>query len=41
VGFPYVIKLGGSSILLTVMGWWAFDVFTMLATQLTDKDIAA
>jgi len=35
------MKLGGVSIMLTVMGWWAFDVFTLLASQLTDKDIAA
>jgi len=23
------------------MGWWAFDVFTLLASQLSETDIAA
>lgn len=27
--------------MLNVMGWWAFDVFTLMASQLTDTDIAA
>jgi len=26
-----ILKLGGASVLLRVMGWWAFDVFTQLA----------
>jgi Na+-driven multidrug efflux pump len=27
--------------MLKVMGWWAFDVFTLLASQLDQKSIAA
>jgi len=34
-------KLGFQSIMLKVMGWWAFDVFTLLASQLDQKSIAA
>ena len=26
---------------MRVMGWWANDVFTILATNLTDADVAA
>lgn len=29
-----IYSLGFQSILLKVMGWWAFDVFTLLASQL-------
>ena len=35
-----IAKLGGQSILLYVMGWWAFDVFTQLASQSTETDLA-
>jgi Na+-driven multidrug efflux pump len=34
-------KLGFQSIMLKVMGWWAFDVFTLLASQLDQRSIAA
>ena len=34
------LALGGNSILLKVMGWWAFDVFTQLASFLTETDLA-
>jgi len=27
--------------MLKVMGWWAFDVFTLLASQLDERSIAA
>ena len=31
-GFREIVRLGGASIMLKVMGWWAFDVFTLLAS---------
>jgi len=40
-GFPQIIKLAGVQIMVSVMGWWAFDVFTLLASLLRDTDIAA
>ena len=40
-GFGHIIRLGFVSIMLKVMGWWAFDVFTLLASQLSPTDIAA
>jgi hypothetical protein len=40
-GLSEMVKLGFISILLKVMGWWAFDVFTLLAAQLSPTDIAA
>lgn len=36
-----IFKLGFQSIMLKVMGWWAFDVFTLLASQLDQRSIAA
>ena len=36
-----IYKVGFQSIMLKVMGWWAFDVFTLLASQLDQKSIAA
>lgn len=36
-----IFKLGMQSVLLKVMGWWAFDVFTLLASQLNQRSIAA
>ena len=38
--FKYTIKIGWESFLLRVMGWWAFDVFTQLASMLTETDTA-
>ena len=40
-GFGEIVKLGWTSVILKVMGWWAFDVFTLLAAQLSATDIAA
>ena len=40
-GFRELNHQGWSSFLLKVMGWWAFDVFTLLAGQLTTSDTAA
>ena len=34
-------SLGWSVFAMRVMGWWANDVFTILATNLTDGDVAA
>ena len=31
-GMKEIFKLGFYSVMLKVMGWWAFDVFTILAT---------
>jgi Na+-driven multidrug efflux pump len=39
-GFGDAARLGGNSILLKVMGWWAFDVFTQLAAWLTVSELA-
>ena len=36
-----IIKIGFQTIQLRVMGWWAFDVFTLMASQLSPTDIAA
>ena len=36
-----IFKLGFYSVMLKVMGWWAFDVFTLLASQLDTTDVAA
>jgi hypothetical protein len=38
--FRYTMKIGWESFLLRVMGWWAFDVFTQLASMLTETDTA-
>ena len=38
--FKYTLKIGWDSFLLRVMGWWAFDVFTQLASMLTETDTA-
>ena len=32
--------LGGNSVLLKVMGWWAFDVFTQMAAFLDETELA-
>jgi len=37
----HIVKTGWNSFLLTVMGWWAFDVFTQLAAIPGDKNITA
>lgn len=37
-GLGDILKWGFNSFLLSVMGWWAFDVFTQLATQVKDDD---
>ena len=31
-GMKEIFKLGFYSVMLKVMGWWAFDVFTLLST---------
>ena len=40
-GLREIANLGFVSALGKVMGWWAFDVFTLLAAQLSVTDIAA
>ena len=41
VGLKEMNSLGWSMFAMRVMGWWANDVFTILATNLTDADVAA
>jgi hypothetical protein len=40
-GLSEIAIIGYNSFLVKVMGWWAFDVFTQMASLLTDTDIAA
>ena len=40
-GLTEMNSLGWSVFAMRVMGWWANDVFTILATNLTDGDVAA
>ena len=40
-GLKEIIIVGWNSFLVKVMGWWAFDVFTQLASLLTETDVAA
>jgi hypothetical protein len=41
IGFREIAEAGKNSLFLYVMGWWAFDVFTQLASFLTESDLAA
>ena len=36
-----IVQVGYNSFLVKVMGWWAFDVFTQMASLLTETDTAA
>lgn len=36
-----MVKIGINNVLLKVMGWWAFDIFTQMAAFLTENDTAA
>lgn len=40
-GFAEVNREGWSSFLLSVAGWWAFDIFTVMASSLSSKEVAA
>jgi len=40
-GWDETFRLGFSAMLVSVAGWWAFDVFTLLASQLDTTDVAA
>jgi len=40
-GWGETFRLGFSAMLVSVAGWWAFDVFTLLASQLDTTDVAA
>lgn len=40
-GLREIVVVGWNSFLVKVMGWWAFDVFTQLASLLTETDVAA
>lgn len=40
-GFSEMNKQGWMSFVLKVMGWWAFDVFTLLAASLTVEETSA
>jgi Na+-driven multidrug efflux pump len=40
-GHKEIIVVGWNSFLVKVMGWWAFDVFTQMASMLTETDVAA
>lgn len=41
IGLSEIAEVGKNSLYLYVMGWWAFDVFTQLASFLTESDLAA
>ena len=40
-GFREMQRFGWSTFLVKVMGWWAFDVFTLLAATLPQTEAAA
>ena len=40
-GMGEIVSVGYNSFMVKVMGWWAFDVFTQLASLLTETDVAA
>jgi Na+-driven multidrug efflux pump len=40
-GLKEIVTVGYNAFMVKVMGWWAFDVFTQLASLLTETDVAA